>query len=117
LKYRNINRDSLCATEENERFQREVEILTGDVEVPGANDFRTKNILETSYIGGGDGGIVDHSGRVDNILHSTELCVDIAQSKFQGREIANVDLAIRAMASCARRKARKFLNDLTSEFI
>jgi hypothetical protein len=89
--------------------------LTGDVEVPGANDFRTKNILEASYDGGGDGSIVDHGGCVDNILHSTKLCVDIAQSKFQGREVANVDLAIRALASCARRKARKFLDDLASE--
>lgn len=74
------------------------------MEVPGANDFRTKNIFETSYIGGGDGGVVDHGGGVDDILHSTELRIDIAQSKFQGREIANVNLAIRAVASCARRK-------------
>jgi hypothetical protein len=82
------------------------------------NDFRTKNIFETSYIGGGDGGIIGHSGCVDNILHSTELSVDIAQSKFQGREVANVNLAIRALTSCARRKAREFLDDrdLESEF-
>ena len=86
------------------------------MEVPGTNDFRTENIFEASYIGGGDGGIVDHGGCVDNILHSTELRVDIAQSKFQGREVANVDLAIRTLASCARRKARKFLDNLTSEF-
>ena len=86
------------------------------MEVPGTNDFRTKNIFETGYSGGGDGGIVDHGGCVDNILHSTELLVDIAQSKFQGLEIANVNLAIRALASCARRKTRKFLNDLTSTF-
>ena len=79
--------------------------MTGDVEIPGANDFRTKYVFETSYIGGDDGGIVDHGGCVDNILHPTELRVDFAQSKFQGREVANVDLAIRAVAPCARRKA------------
>ena len=90
--------------------------MTGDVKIPRANDFRTKNVFETSYIGGGDGSIVDHGGCVDNILHSTELRVDIAQSKFQGGEVANVDLAIRALASCARRKARKFLDDLAFKF-
>ena len=86
------------------------------MKVPGANNFRTKNIFETSYVGGGDRGIVDHGGCVDNIRHSTELRVDIAQSEFQGGEVTNVDLAIRALASCARRKARKFLDDLASEF-
>ena len=111
-----IGTNSLCATEENERFQCETEILTGDVEVPRANDFRTKNIFETSYIGRGDGGIVDYGRCVDNILHSTKLRVDIAQGRLQSREVANVDLAIRAMASCARRKARKFFDDLASGF-
>ena len=86
------------------------------MEIPGANDFRTKNIFKTSYTGGGNGGIVDHGGCMNNILHSTELRVDIAQSKFQGREVANVNLAIRALASCARRKTREFLDDLASEF-
>ena len=86
------------------------------MEAPEANDFRTKNIFETSYIGGSDGGIVNHSGSVDNILHATELRVDIAQSKSQGREVVNVDLVIRALGSCARSKARMFLDDLASEF-
>ena len=47
------------------------------------------------------------------IFFTTELRVGIAQSKFQGREVAN-DLAIRA--SWARRKARKFFDDLASGF-
>jgi hypothetical protein len=79
-----VKQNSLRATEKNERFQCEVEILTGDVEIPGANDFRTKNIFETSCVGGGDGSIIDYGGCVDNILHSAELCVDIAQGNFQG---------------------------------
>ena len=73
--------------------------MTSDEEVPGANDFRTKNIFDPNYISGGGGGIVDYGGCVDNIFHPTELRVGIAQSKFQGREVAN-DLAIRAVASC-----------------
>lgn len=74
-----VSNNNVCATEENERFQREVEILTGNVKVPGANDFRTKDIFETSCVGGGDSGIVDYGSCVDNILHSTELGVDIAR--------------------------------------
>ena len=54
---------------------------------------------------------------MDNMLHSTVLCVDIAQSNFQGREVTNIDLSISALASCTRRKAQKFLDDLTSGLI
>ena len=91
--------------------------MTGNVQIPGANDFRTKNVFETSCVGGGDSGIVDYGGCVDNVLHSAELRVDIAQGNFQGRQVANINLSIRTLVSCARRKAGKFLDDLASELI
>jgi hypothetical protein len=54
---------------------------------------------------------------VDNILHSTELGVDIAQGNFRSRQVTNIDLSIRALASCVRRKVRKFFDDLVPVLI
>ena len=54
---------------------------------------------------------------MNNILHSAELRVDIAQGNFQGRQVANIHLSIRTLVSCAKRKAQKFLDDLESDLI
>ena len=113
LNTRSVKQDSLCTTEENKRFQRKVEVLTGNVQIPGANDFRTKDVFETGGVSSSDCGIIDHGGCVDNVLHSTKLRVDIVQSNLQGQQVTDIDLSISALASRARRKARKLFRDLS----
>ena len=76
-----------------------------------------KDVFETNCVSSSDCGIVDHDGCVDNILHSTVLRVDTARSKFQSREVTNINLSISALASCTRRKTRKFLDELMSGLV
>ena len=113
LDARRVKEDSPYATEENERLQSKVEVLTSNMQIPGPDDFRTKDAFETSCVSIGECGIVDHGGCVDNVLHSTELRVDVAQSDLQGQQVTNIDLSIAALASCARRKAQKFFDNLS----
>ena len=113
LDARTVKEDLPYAAEENERFQREVEVLTGNMQIPGPDDFRTKDAFETGCVSIGKCGIVDHGGCVDNVLDSTELRVDVAQSDLQGQQVTNIDLSITALASCTRRKARKFFDNLS----
>ena len=94
----------VCAVVKNDQSRTAggVQILTGNVKIPGANDFRT---IETSCVGG----IVDYGGCVDNIFSSAELGVDIAQGNFQSRQVTNIEQGIRALASCTRRRLESSL--------
>ena len=72
--------------------------MAGLMEVPGTENLGTQNGLEVGELCGGDGGVIDDSGGVDDVLDTARGGVNLCKRLLQRLLVADVDAAVHALA-------------------